>query len=114
MEENSRCPSDPIAFIRSRMAASKVLWTYHANMRLIRRTLARADIFAAAATFELVEAYPDDKYLPSYLLLGVAPTGPLHVLVAVDMEGDNIRIITVYRPDPGEWEADLRTRRKKS
>jgi hypothetical protein len=61
--ETNRCPSDPIAFIRSRMAASKVFWTYHASMRLVRRTLTRADIFAAAATFELVEAYPDDKYL---------------------------------------------------
>jgi hypothetical protein len=42
------------------------------------------------------------------------PAGPIHVLVAADIEGDNVRIITAYRPDPSEWEADLRTRRKKS
>jgi len=112
-EERSRCPSDPIAFIRSRMAEAKILWTYHASMRLARRTLTRADIFVAAESFIIVEAYPDDKYLPSYLLLGVTPAGPIHVLLAVDVEGDNVRVITAYRPDPDEWEADLRTRRKK-
>lgn len=112
-EEISRCPDDPVAFIRSHLAESKVLWTYHASMRLARRTLTRADVFAAAAGFELVEAYPDDKYFPSYLVLGVVEAGPIHVLVATDVEGDNIRIMTAYRPDPAEWEADMRTRRKK-
>jgi hypothetical protein len=33
-------------------------------------------------------------------------------LIAVDVAGENIRIITTYRPDPEEWEADLKTRRR--
>ena len=29
----------------------------------------------------------------------------------VDVAGDNVRIVTAYRPDPNEWESDLKTRR---
>jgi hypothetical protein len=61
----------------------------------------------------LIEAYPDDKYLPSYLLLGRAGVDAFHLLCAADVEGDNVRIVTAYRPDSGEWQADLRTRRPK-
>lgn len=62
------------------------------------------------ASYELVEAYPDDKYLPSYLILGRHGSEPFHVLFASDVEGDNVRV-TSYRPDPSEWQADLKARR---
>jgi hypothetical protein len=57
---------------------------------------------------------PEDKYLPSYLLLGSHAGIAFHVLFAVDVDvdGNNIRIVTAYSPDPTEWETDLRTRRK--
>jgi hypothetical protein len=32
-------------------------------------------------------------------------------LFAVDVEGNNVRVVTAYRPDPGEWGPDLKTRR---
>jgi len=34
-----------------------------------------------------------------------------HVLFAVDLEGNNVRIVTAYYPDPIRWEADMKTRR---
>jgi hypothetical protein len=34
-----------------------------------------------------------------------------HILFAIDLEGDNVRVVTVYRPSLDEWEADLKTRR---
>jgi len=58
-----------------------------------------------------IEAYPEDKYLPSYLLLGTVGAETFHALFAADIEGDNVRIVTAYRPDPNEWEPDMRTRR---
>jgi hypothetical protein len=88
-----------------------VLWTYRVNMRLAGRFIPRESILGALDTLELVEAYPDDKYLPSYLVLGRAAPDAFHVLVAVDVEGDNVRVVTAYRPDAGEWQDDLRTRR---
>lgn len=42
------------------------------------------------------------------------PAGdPFHALFAVDVEGNNIRVVTAYHPNLDEWEPDLRTRRAK-
>lgn len=35
----------------------------------------------------------------------------IHVLFAADVPGDNVRVITAYRPSPDEWNDDLKTRR---
>lgn len=86
-------------------------WAYHVNMRLVGQFIARALIFTAVDTFELVEAYPDDKYLPRSLLLGSAGADGFHALFAVDVRGDNVRVVTAYRPDAGEWREDLKARR---
>jgi len=106
-------PSDPVGFIQDCIRRGRILWTYHVNMRLAGRFISRESILGAVETLELVEAYPDDKYLPSYLVLGAVGSDAFHVLVAVDVEGDNVRIVTAYRPDAGEWRDDLRTRRPK-
>ena len=73
----------------------------------------RESILEAVNTLALVETYPHDKYLPSYLVFGRAGVDAFHVLVAVDVEGDNVRIVTAYRPDVREWQDDLKTRRPK-
>jgi len=82
-------------------------------MRLAGRFIPRATILAAVSSYQLVEAYPDDKYLPSYLILARHASDAFHVLFAADVEGDNVRVVTSYRPDPGEWQADLTARRPK-
>lgn len=82
------------------------------NMRLQGRFIARGMIVSAADSYEIVEAYPDDKYFPSYLLLWRQSDEIFHVLFGVDVEGQNVRIITAYYPSPEEWETDLKTRRR--
>ena len=82
-------------------------------MRLEGRFIPREAIVAAVSTYELVETYPDDKYLPSYLTRARHGSEVFHVLFATDIVGDNVRVVTSYRPDPGEWQADLKTRRPK-
>jgi len=37
-----------------------------------------------------------------------------HILFAIDVEGDNIRIVTAYRPNSEEWEDGFRIRRHAS
>lgn len=80
-------------------------------MRLAGRFIPRELILAAVASYELVEAYPDDKYLPSYVILARHDGDAFHVLFAADVQGDNVRVVTAYRPDPGEWQPDLKARR---
>lgn len=46
-----------------------MVWTYHVGRRLEKRAIGRSVIVAATETYEVVESYPDDKYLPSYLIL---------------------------------------------
>jgi hypothetical protein len=80
-------------------------------MRLERRHITRDDILAAVDSYTIIESYPEDKYLPSYLVLA---TANFHVLFAVDVAEDNVRVVTAYRPDPDQWELDLRKRRSPS
>ena len=80
-------------------------------MRLAGRFIPREVILAAVANYDLVEAYPDDKYLPSYLILARHDQDAFHVLFAADVPGDNVRVVTAYRPDPEEWQPDFKARR---
>ena len=61
---------------------------------------------------ELLEEYPDDRLYPSCLFFGLTGVGrPLHLVVAYNETGDEVVIVTVYQPDPAEWE-DYRRRRQ--
>ena len=81
-------------------------------MRLRERFISRQKILESVEAFEIIEEYPDDKYLPSYLVYSRHQGSVFHVLFAVDMSGDNVRIVTAYRPNLEEWEEDLKTRRR--
>jgi hypothetical protein len=65
----------------------------------------------ARATLEIIEEYPHDKYLPGFLLRGEVPEFVFHALVATDVEGDNVRVVTMYLPDSGQWDEGGRFRR---
>ncbi|MGZ8385103.1 MAG: DUF4258 domain-containing protein [Nitrospira sp.] len=45
---------------------------------------------------DIIESYPDDKYLSSYLILCQSDEGAAHLQIATDVHGDNVRIVTVY------------------
>ena len=80
-------------------------------MRLKGRFIPREAILEAIESYEIIEAYPEDKYLPSYLVLGRSPGEAFHALFAADLEGENVRVVTAYRPSESEWEDDWKTRR---
>lgn len=81
-------------------------------MRLWQRRIASDAVLAAAPSYEVIEEYPRDKYLPSYLVRARHENMVFHILFAVDVAGDNVRIVTIYIPDPGKWDQDLRIRRQ--
>ncbi|MCK4304250.1 MAG: DUF4258 domain-containing protein [Candidatus Eisenbacteria sp.] len=81
-------------------------------MRLRDRFIPRERSLGSVETYEVIESYPDDKYLPSYLVLARHGTDAYHVLFAVDVQEGNVRIVTAYRPSSDEWQPDLKTRRK--
>jgi len=111
MPKESKTPDDALGFIQQCVRKRRVYWTYHVNMRLAGRHISRNEIFEAVDTYEILESYPDDKYLPSYLILATPAGAAFHVLFAADVEGDNVRVVTAYCPKPTEWEPNLKTRR---
>ena len=82
-------------------------------MRLQQRAVTAEMLSDAISTLEIIEAYPHDKYLPSFLVRGESSGSVFHAQIAVDLDGDNIRVVTMYTPEPNEWDENLRARRKK-
>lgn len=113
MEQRERIlPDDPISFIQQCVRAQKIYWTYHVNVRLRGRFIPRNWILESVETYELIESHPKDKYLPSYLVWAKAEDAIFHVLFAADVEAQNVRVITVYRPAANEWSEDKKRRKK--
>ena len=80
-------------------------------MRLASKRISRRAIVDSVQAYEIIESYPDDKYLPSYLTYTEHWGEQFHVLFAADVEGENVRVVTAYRPSDMEWFPDWRTRR---
>ena len=103
---------NPLAFIKRCVNEQKIFWTYHVNMRMKGRFIPRQIVLDSIQHYEIIEEYPDDKYLPSYLVFSKYQNKIFHVLFAVDVEEDNVRVITAYYPSFNEWEEGFKTRRK--
>ena len=81
MAEEQKVPDEPLAFIKKCLQERRIYWTYHVNMRLAGRHITRDEILEATEVYEIIESYPHDKYLPSYLLLGRAAGANFHALI---------------------------------
>ena len=104
-------PDVPLKFIKKCVIERKLKWTYHVNMRMRDRFIPREFIIDSIDFYEIIEEYPEDKYLPSYLIYSRYQDRIFHVLFAVDIKEDNVRIITAYYPNENEWKEDMKTRR---
>jgi Domain of unknown function (DUF4258) len=70
---------------------------------VVERNISEQEIREAGEKVEVIESYPQDKYSPSGLLLGITRAGrALHLQVSF-AESDATKIITIYEPDPNEW-----------
>lgn len=90
-------------------------FTAHATSKCLKRGLTHQCVISALLDYaEVIEDYPDDPRGHSCLVLTFEAgqrDKPLHVIVGL-RDPDRIIIITVYRPDPSEWESDYKTRKK--
>ena len=103
-----------LTFIKTCVLNGRMFWTYHSGMRLEGRGIARETIIRYIDSAEIIISYDDDTPLPSCLcLLHGDGNLPIHVVIAVDKPGNNIRFVTVYKPDATQWSEDFRKRRRK-
>ncbi len=80
-------------------------------MRLEQRSLGSEMLLKGADSLEIIEMYPDYKYLPSFLLRGEFQGRVFHAQIATDAEASNVRVVTMYVPVPEEWDPGFRIRR---
>jgi hypothetical protein len=81
-------------------------------MRLKERFVTRETILSSVDTYEIIEEYPKDKYLPSCLVYAKHEDLIIHIQIAIDKNNENIRIVTAYKPASEKWENNLKKRRK--
>ena len=89
----------------------KLVCRVHAVQRMFQRHISEEDVRAVVATGEMIRDYPDDTPYPSRLILGWQGDRPLHVVAADNHEAEETIIITVYQPDPDQWEQDFRSKK---
>lgn len=89
----------------------RLVFRVHAIQRMFQRRITEEEVTTVVDSGEVIETYPEDKPFPSRLMLGWSGARPLHVVAADDVEGEETIIITVYQPDPDEWEPEFRRRR---
>lgn len=94
------------------MSYEKLVFRVHAVQRMFERNISRDDVRAVLATGDVIHEYPDDAPYPSRLILGWRGERPLHVVAADNHVAHETIIITVYQPDPDQWEPDFRSKKR--
>ena len=95
--------------IRAKIAAGQFEFSKHAVDQSLIRRISVHELREAMANGEIIEDYPEDKYGPSWLILGFTKAGkPLHIQCSYPSR-PLVKIITLYQPDPSLW-TDFRVR----
>jgi hypothetical protein len=92
------------------MSAEGIIFRVHAVERMFKRGISAADVRQTREAGEVIEDYSPDKPYPSRLVLGWRGARPLHVVAALNAAAHETIVITVYEPDPVQWEADFKRR----
>lgn len=90
--------------IRAKVRSDDFEYSQHAVDQVTSRRIAVHELREAIVNGEVIEDYPNDKYGPSCLVLGFTTAGrPIHIQCSHPSR-PLIKIITVYQPDPDEWD----------
>jgi hypothetical protein len=92
------------------MPYQRLVLTKHAARRKLERGIDIVDIRQAIIRNDVIEEYPEDDPYPSCMILGFVGKRPIHVVFADDHDLKQTYVITVYEPDPKEWDESCRRR----
>jgi hypothetical protein len=91
----------------------KIIFRIHAIQRMFERQISAEDVRTVLEEGETIESYEDDVPYPSRLILGWRGDRPIHIVIADNSPDDEVIVVTVYEPDPDQWEAGFNSRRKR-
>ncbi len=86
------------------MSSETITFRLHAVQRMFERKISVEEVRYVLETGEVIEDYPEDTPYPSRLILGQYRGRPIHVVAANNSADSEIVVITVYEPDPCEWD----------
>lgn len=92
------------------MSNEKITYRLHAVKRMFERKIGAEEVRYVLETGEVIEEYSDDTPYPSRLILGCYKGRVIHVVAANNRLDEQIIVITVYEPDPSEWDLECRKR----
>ena len=92
-------------------AEEKLIFRAHALGRMFERRISADDVRNVLKSGSTIEEYPDDTPYPSRLVLGRAGGRPIHVVAARNDARCETIVVTVYEPDPDQWDAEYRRRK---
>lgn len=95
------------------MSQFHLVFRVHAIQRMFQRRVSEEEVTQVVVAGNTIETYPEDKPFPSRLMLGWTGSRPVHVVVADNVAAQEAIIITVYQPDPEEWEAGFKRRKRR-
>ena len=93
------------------MECQNLKFTGHAIRQMFQRQITKDDVRYVINYGEVINDYPDDKPLPSKLLLGFSKKRPLHIVLANDIIHKTCYVITAYAPDQKLWTDDYKRRK---
>ena len=95
--------------IRSAFRQDAFLFGFHCYHRLTEHGLRVGDLVSAIGYDdpEIIENYPADRRGPTCLIRGVCQQGIIHVVCTLSTIPF---VITVYRPNPDQWDSGFRKR----
>jgi hypothetical protein len=84
----------------------------HAVQRMFERKISVENVRQVLQSGEMIEDYSEEMPAPGGLMLGKHGQRPLHVVMADNTKEDGLVVITVYEPDPSQWKAQFKGRKK--
>ena len=94
------------------MINRRIIFRVHTIQRMFERRISAENVRQVLQSGEMIEDYSDDMPHPGGLILGRRGNRPLHVVMTENTKDNDLVVITVYEPDPSQWKAQFRGRKK--
>jgi hypothetical protein len=79
---------------------------------MFERRISLENVRQVLQSGEMIEDYSEEMPNPGGLISGRRGQRTLHVVMAEKTKEDELVVITVYEPDPGQWKPDFRSRKE--
>jgi hypothetical protein len=90
---------------------SRLIYWVHALQRMQERDISDDEVRKVLSEGREIETYPADHPYPSRLILGWSGPRPIHIVAAANLADNETLIVTVYEPDPNQWEPGFERRK---